>query len=218
MPYTPIEPPDHCRFYNFLSLKRLPYINLADSIWSIMSSGDSPAHHNRTVEAFDFNPDRIDPPKPYLLEAKSLPQEAGGGRGSPVATTSRDVAVQSGKGEDKAKGEVQASVLVEPGGGRDKDKEEEGEEKFFGSPTLNNEEEDRNRDKDDERRLRDNGDGGYGGKDRRKDDKFRKNGNIDKLDGVWIPKDKKPQNESEDDNCIVKCLYVTMTCCECSIM
>lgn len=58
------------------------------------------------------------------------------------------------------------------------------------------------------------------GKDKkdRKEDKFKKNGNIDKLDGVWVPKEKKQQDEQDEDNCIVKCLYVTMTCCECSIM
>ncbi|KAI4472052.1 hypothetical protein MML48_1g08619 [Holotrichia oblita] len=43
----------------------------------------------------------------------------------------------------------------------------------------------------------------------------------DMLDGQWIPpKDaakKHANEEEEDDNCAVKCLYYTMQCCECSI-
>ncbi|XP_076272561.1 uncharacterized protein LOC143204022 isoform X2 [Rhynchophorus ferrugineus] len=180
------------------------------NISSIMSSGDSPAHHNRTAETFEFSPGQSEP-RSFLHDSKTLPVE---GRSSPVATTSRDVGVQKGVTDDKVKGEVQASVLVEPGEGRDKEEKE-----YFGSPTLNNEEIHSDNDKDASRRSTDN-DGGYGGRDRRdrKDDKFRKNGNIDRLDGVWVPKEQKPRSEQDDDNCIVKCLYVTMTCCECSIM
>lgn len=193
---------------------------------SIMSSGDSPTHHNRTAEAFDFPPTNQSDNKPLPIEAKPLPTD---GRSSPVATTSRDIGVQSGqektanksgqeKTDDKSgRSEIQAAVLVEPGGDH-KDKDDEG--KAFGSPTLNNIEGGGDRDKETERRGKGN-DGGYEGKEKkdRKDEKFRKNGNIDKLDGVWLPKDqKKPHEEQEDDNCIVKCLYVTMTCCECSIM
>lgn len=123
---------------------------------------------------------------------------------------------------------------MEPGG---KDKEEN--DKDLGSPTLNNSENPEETQEDDNRRRTNkDDDGSYGGecllrfcvsvfdcffftgKDKkdRKEDKFKKNGNIDKLDGVWVPKEKKQQDEQDEDNCIVKCLYVTMTCCECSIM
>ncbi|XP_066138510.1 uncharacterized protein [Euwallacea fornicatus] len=168
---------------------------------SIMS-GDSPMHNNRTADAFDFaSPNQ--PVRPQLLDPKSL------SNAEPVATTSKDAAVQSGPPDEKgAKGEVQASVLVEPGG-----KDENGD---FGSSTwLNGCDNTVEGENNVERRNNKDNDGDYHGKDKK--DKFRKNGNIDRLDGVWVPKEEK-QKEEQEDNCIVKCLYVTMTCCECSIM
>lgn len=57
----------------------------------------------------------------------------------------------------KGKGEVQASVLVEPGGGKDKDEDDE----HFGSPTLNNSET-KELGKDEERRGK-NDNEGFGG-------------------------------------------------------
>ncbi|XP_066249982.1 uncharacterized protein [Euwallacea similis] len=167
---------------------------------SIMS-GDSPMHNNRTADAFDFSSPNQQI-RPQLLDAKPL------SNAEPVATTSKDAAVQSGRPDEKgAKGEIQASVLVEPGG---KD-----ENVDFGSSTwLNNCDNAVEGDNDEERRNNKDNDGDCHGKDKK--DKFRKNGNIDRLDGVWVPKEEKKQEEQ--DNCIVKCLYVTMTCCECSIM
>ncbi|KAK9882415.1 hypothetical protein WA026_020936 [Henosepilachna vigintioctopunctata] len=38
----------------------------------------------------------------------------------------------------------------------------------------------------------------------------------DRPDGTWSPKDEK-ESQTEEDICI-KCLYVSMKCCECSIM
>ncbi|KAF7275586.1 hypothetical protein GWI33_011571, partial [Rhynchophorus ferrugineus] len=130
-----------------------PYGDIEYIDRSIMSSGDSPAHHNRTAETFEFSPGQSEP-RSFLHDSKTLPVE---GRSSPVATTSRDVGVQKGVTDDKVKGEVQASVLVEPGEGRDKEEKE-----YFGSPTLNNEEIHSDNDKDASRRSTDN-DGGYGG-------------------------------------------------------
>lgn len=57
-------------------------------------SGDSPTHNNRTAEAFDFsspNPEG----RPQLLESKPLTSS------DPVATTSKETAIPSGRPEEK---------------------------------------------------------------------------------------------------------------------
>ncbi|XP_050301068.1 uncharacterized protein LOC126739428 isoform X2 [Anthonomus grandis grandis] len=220
MSWPPIEPTEHCSFYSFLTFKRFPHLNLTDAFWSIMS-GDSPLHNNRTTEAFDFSSGTTDQDsgRPRLLDSK--PVASADGRTSPVASGSRDVAVQNSQpNQEKGdKEEVQASVIVEPGGKEKNDDEKDG----FASSTLNNDEDEREHDKEGEEQRRGrNNDGEFGGgrdKKDRKDDKFKKNGNVDKLDGVFSAKGKKQKKKKDDeDDCMVKCLYVTMTCCECSIM
>ncbi|XP_060535020.1 uncharacterized protein LOC132707254 isoform X2 [Cylas formicarius] len=187
----PVERKNDPGFYNYFAFRKfVGGAGLADAFWSMMSSGDSPGA--RAHEVFDF-------------------KEAGqsGGRASPLPTTSKEVGVQSGGGV------VQASVLVEPpgdGGGG-------GEEQLAASPTLHGSEDGGKRDEAEQTLAIDDlgdgkGDGGGG------DEKAsRKKGDRDKLDGVWVPEAKKPPAEDDaDDNCVVKCLYVAMTCCECSIM
>ncbi|CAG9771128.1 unnamed protein product [Ceutorhynchus assimilis] len=172
---------------------------------SIMS-GDSPAHHNRTAEVFDYHPAT----STLALEPKS-------GSGTAFATTSKDIGVQSKIGDKTDKSEVQASaVMVEPGG----DKDDEDKE-HFGSPTLNNSDNKGEKDENGEEKTGKFNDAAHEGNGRdKKDEKFHKNGNLDKLDGVWVPNNdkQKADDDGEEDDCIVKCLYVTMTCCECSIM
>ncbi|KAJ8985151.1 hypothetical protein NQ317_012803 [Molorchus minor] len=130
------------------------------------------------------------------------------GRTSPAPTTSKDIGIQSGE-------VVQASVLVEP--------TKEDESKDLNSPILNNgANEDRSSCEQDQTVQLD--DLSYNGKGKGdKDDQERRklNGEFDKLDGAWVPRNdikKNNKTEDDDDNCTVKCLYYTMQCCECSIM
>ncbi|KAH1008208.1 uncharacterized protein LOC109537679 isoform X3 [Dendroctonus ponderosae] len=179
---------------------------------SIMS-GDSPLHNNRTAEAFSFNADSNQEGRPQLLDSKQVFSSEG--RSSPVPTTSKEVAVQSAPTDEKVgdrpggKGEV----LAEPIG--DKDKEDKDE---ISSPTSNHDSDGEDQCDDNEERRNGKKDSGEheGG------DKKEGKNNFDKLDGQWIPPEKKQQVEKEDEkeeeDSIVKCLSVTMACCECSIM
>lgn len=102
---------------------------------------------------------------------------------------------------------------------KDKEKESDGKDEIdVLRPEANpgyNPDEIRRRDDDDakNREKRSGGD-----RDRNDGDKSVKK---DALDGQWIPpkdaKEQYPEEEEEDDNCTVKCLYYTMQCCECSI-
>lgn len=62
-------------------------------------SGDSPLHNNRTAEAFSFNSDSNQEGRPQLLDSKQVFSNEG--RSSPVPTTSKEVAVQSGPTDEK---------------------------------------------------------------------------------------------------------------------
>lgn len=127
------------------------------------------------------------------------------GRQSPTPTTSKDGA-----------NAIQASIIVEPGTNK---KEEEDESPSLVSPILNNAyDESRKTDGDQTMRLDELS---YSGKkDDDKDEKRMLNGELDKLDGVWVPSNntRKKSIEEEDDDKCVNCLYYTMQCCECTII
>ncbi|KAJ8938575.1 hypothetical protein NQ314_011434 [Rhamnusium bicolor] len=115
-------------------------------------SGDSPNSHQNDI--FDFKE----------------------GRSSPLPTTSKDVAIQSGE-------VVQASVLVEP----DKDKEDDS--KGLNSPILNNSSNDEHCKSDPDQTVQLD-EMSYSGKrkgDKDDPEKKKLNGDFDKLDGVWVP-------------------------------
>lgn len=131
------------------------------------------------------------------------------GRSSPAPTTSKDATVHGGE-------VVQASVLVEP----DKDKDKEDESKDLNSPILNNSSQDERRQSDAEQTVQVD-ELNFSGKDKDRREKRKLNGDLDKLDGVWVPSReprKEVKSDDDDDNCTVKCLYYTMQCCECTIM
>ncbi|XP_019870218.2 uncharacterized protein LOC109598740 isoform X2 [Aethina tumida] len=125
-------------------------------------------------------------------------------RSSPLPTTSREHTLQSTAVPDAQK----ASVAVEP-------EKKEGEPLDICCPTLNNDEcEDKRRNSDASDKAK------FDDRDRDTPDKNekRKLNGGDKLDGVWVTPKKKPEEVEEDDNCLVKCLYYTMQCCECNVM
>ncbi|XP_018570518.1 uncharacterized protein LOC108910414 isoform X2 [Anoplophora glabripennis] len=134
------------------------------------------------------------------------------GRTSPAPTTSKDAAVQSG-------GEVvHATVLVEPE--KDKDKDKEDESKDLNSPILNNASQDERRSSDPDQTVQLE-ELKFSGKDKDRREKRKLNGDLDRLDGVWVPSRdprKDVKAEEDDENCTVKCLYYTMQCCECAII
>lgn len=39
-------------------------------------------------------------------------------------------------------------------------------------------------------------------------------GSVDKVDGVWMP----TESRQEEDGCGVRCLYIAVQCCECTIL
>lgn len=150
-------------------------------------SGDSPnAHRN---EVFDFKE----------------------GRSSPIATSSKDIGVQSGNS-----GVVTASVLVEP------HREEKEEDRVdLNSTTLNNTTETTDMlsiDAEKTMKLDDSSSGAV--RKKSSDDAKNANGEYDKLDGVWNKNEPKKEDgiSYDDDNCIVQCLYYSMQCCDCAIM
>ncbi|KAL1518169.1 hypothetical protein ABEB36_001831 [Hypothenemus hampei] len=145
MPWSPFESSDqHSKFSSFFTLKNFPYLHLAEVIWSIMSE-DSPLANNRTAEVFEYSPEpgqddhpsyHHNRPSPLLEEeeeeedeeeskplasfSSSAASAASSSRGkSPVATTSKDVAVQvvvSPMSHDGCTRKT--AVAVEPGRGR----------------------------------------------------------------------------------------------------
>lgn len=153
------------------------------------------------------------------------------GRSSPTPTSSKDVGIQSGIAGNTV---AQASILVDPKEQKDKDKDDKDKDKeddILNSPTSNNSSHDE-KDNDKTLPLEDS----FNPDKDRKDDKDRgddkkdkndKNGdkklNGDRLDGVWVPTDKKSNdidfgNDKDDNNCLVQCLYYSMQCCDCNII
>lgn len=139
-------------------------------------SGDSPNSH--TNDIFDFKD-----------------------RSSPIPTTSKDIAVQSGPSI------VTASVLVEPSKVSECKPDEPGVDSPVSSVPDDVSSPERTL------KLDDTCNSGDQNPDK------QPNG-LDKLDGVWIPpvEEKKLGMNEDDEGCAVKCLYYTMQCCECTIM
>lgn len=154
-------------------------------------SGDSPSSH-ATETIFDFKE----------------------GRHSPIPTTSKDPTQQNF---------VTASVLVEPPPPplppkKEKDEEKEQDGCPLNSPIANNTSDVNDEHHGDEETLKLNdGGGGCGFDDNKRDDEKKLNG-PDMLDGKWIPAQDAIKNEKEEEECAVKCLYYTMQCCECTIL
>ncbi|KAL1518166.1 hypothetical protein ABEB36_001831 [Hypothenemus hampei] len=266
MPWSPFESSDqHSKFSSFFTLKNFPYLHLAEVIWSIMSE-DSPLANNRTAEVFEYSPEpgqddhpsyHHNRPSPLLEEeeeeedeeeskplasfSSSAASAASSSRGkSPVATTSKDVAVQvvvSPMSHDGCTRKT--AVAVEPGRGRlfnSSTNVDNGKKESIDSPpppTLNNDDGHQGQETNDGQQQQqqannDNDNEIEGGGDQENEDqrdrrdeeenKSRKSDNIDKLDSVLIPNECNQDKDYDEDSCIVKCLYVTMTCCECSIM
>lgn len=126
------------------------------------------------------------------------------GRSSPAPTTSKD---------PQATSVVQASVLVEPEKNQDED------ERALCSPILNNSTCDEKHNSQDLEKTVSLDDLDHNGKKKDKNEREKLNGDVDKLDGVWIPSnDARKKPLEEDENCMVNCLYYTMQCCECVII
>ncbi|XP_015833470.1 uncharacterized protein LOC659636 isoform X2 [Tribolium castaneum] len=130
------------------------------------------------------------------------------GRSSPAPTTSK---------EHNQGGVVTASVLVEPQKekSKDKDKEEE-DEPDFSTPTLNPGDKENRRQSDADKTL-DLNDPKYDG-DKGKEEQNLLNGGLDRLPKPYASSKELGEEESEDDTCIVNCIYYTMECCKCSIV
>jgi len=160
-----------------------------DSPKSAMMSGDSPNSHGK--DYFDFKEKE--------------------GRSTPPPTTSKDISVQSSSGGKDAKGDiVSASVLAEP------PKEHGPGTNFVG--IIDGHSEHKNDDEivsTEDKPLRNDDRPEAGDK---KDAPKKLNGTIDKLDGNWVPPAEKKEDDEEEDNCGVKCLYYTLQCCECTVM
>ena len=137
------------------------------------------------------------------------------GRSSPAPTTSKD---------QNTSGYVTASVLVEPQKekGKDKDKDKEDEDRpDFSTPTLNpgaDKEKRRPSDADKTLELNDprNEDSGKGGD--KKEEQNLLNGGLDRLPNPYARSKAYDDEDSEEDTCIVNCIYYTMECCKCSIV
>lgn len=156
-----------------------------------MMSGDSPNSHGK--EFFDFKE----------------------GRSTPPPTTSKDIAVQSNTAAAEVKSDTGAvSVLAEP-------------LKEHGPATncigfLDARSDSRNDDdivKTDDKCIKEDDRDRHEAGDKGDAPPHKLNGSVDMLDGQWIPPaDLKKQDEEQDDNCTVRCLYYTLQCCECTIM
>ncbi|CAH1366806.1 unnamed protein product [Tenebrio molitor] len=133
------------------------------------------------------------------------------GRSSPAPTTSKD----------HNQSVVTASVLVEPQKEKGKEKEKEGDEDQpdFSSPILNPETNKENRRKSDADKTLEMNDDKYGdeGKDKKEDQNLL-NGGLDRLPNPYARSKEYGEEESEDDTCVVNCIYYTMECCKCSIV
>ncbi|XP_044270206.1 uncharacterized protein LOC123014941 isoform X2 [Tribolium madens] len=133
------------------------------------------------------------------------------GRSSPAPTTSKD---------HNQSGVVTASVLVEPQKekekSKDKDKEEE-DEPDFSSPTLNPEDKENRRRSDADKTLELN-DPKYDDDKGKKEEQNLLNGGLDRLPNPYARSKELGEEDSEDDTCIVNCIYYTMECCKCSIV
>lgn len=164
-------------------------------LYRIIMSGDSPnAHRN---EVFDFKE----------------------GRSSPIATSSKDIGIQSGSSGGGG-GAVTASVLVEPSKETTEHNKEE-EHVDLNSTTLNNSSEcDDMLSIDAEKTLKLDDSSNSNNSKNNKDEKKNLNGDYDKLDGVWNKNEQKKDDgiNYDDDNCIVQCLYYSIQCCDCAIM
>lgn len=123
------------------------------------------------------------------------------GRHSPIPTTSKEHNI------------VTASVLVEQPPKKDEEKEQEAA--LLNSPIVNNTCESVDDGKVNEETLKLNDARGC---DDGKGDVKKQNGPADMLDGKWIPAPDVKQNDKEEEECAVKCLYYTMQCCECTIL
>lgn len=157
-----------------------------------MMSGDSPNSHSK--DFFDFKE----------------------GRSTPPPTTSKDIAIQSSSNIPDGKTDiVAASVLAEP-------LKEHGPGTNYVGVIEGHSDHHKNDDEilsSEDKPFKDDSRPEAGDKNDKRDSPKKINGTIDQLDGSWIPPaDVKKDEDEEDDNCTVKCLYYTLQCCECTIM
>lgn len=130
------------------------------------------------------------------------------GRSSPGPTTSKE--------NNQV---VTASVLVEPPKEKLKDKEGEIDEPDFSDPTLNPVGDKRNKPKSDDDKTLDLDDPHYdlAKKENNKEDQNLLYNGLDRLPNPYA-RQKEFDEESEENKCMVNCVYYTMECCKCSIL
>ncbi|RZC33518.1 hypothetical protein BDFB_013065 [Asbolus verrucosus] len=134
------------------------------------------------------------------------------GRSSPAPTTSKDHIYGN---------VVTASVLVEPQKekGKDKDKEADEDHPDFSSPTFNGGADKENRRRSDADKTLELNDPKYNSeKGDKKEEQNLLNGGLDKLPNPYGRSKEYNEEESDEDSCIVNCIYYTMECCKCSIV
>lgn len=132
------------------------------------------------------------------------------GRSSPGPTTSKEHNQR-----------VTASVLVEPPKEEVKNKESETtDEPDFSDPTLNKPVVDRQtKPKSDDDKTLDSNDPNYelSKKEDSKEDQNLLSNGLDRLPNPYA-RQKDFDEESEENKCLVNCIYYTMECCKCTIL
>lgn len=114
---------------------------------------------------------------------------------------------------------VTASVLIEPPKEKVKEKEGETDEPDFSDPTLNPVGDKRSKPKSDDDKTLDLDNPNYEltKKGNNKEDQNLLYNGLDRLPNPYA-RQKEFDEESEENKCMVNCVYYTMECCKCSIL